>query len=132
MRLTNLHALAALVPLVASLPSMPSMPSFMNKLKSLAAREDECPFPVHYLITSLQVWRPKNGNTHPVVINFQYADEETKVATTCHYNGTQPNVAPEGLTPAWACEDPTVRFEWVTDTDTLGVIELACPHTPDS
>ncbi|CCC11594.1 hypothetical protein SMACR_04579 [Sordaria macrospora] len=130
MLITNLHALVALVPLVASLPSMPS---FMNRLKYLSSHDDQCPYPVHYKITSLQVWTPKNGNTHPMVIDFQYADEETKIATSCHYNGTQPNIAPTGLRSAqYACEDPSVRFIWDTEESSLSMIELACPHTPES
>lgn len=129
MLITNLHALVALIPLVASLPSMPS---FMNKLKSLSSRDDQCPFPDSYKITSLQVWTPKNGNTHPIVVDFQYADDETKIATSCHYNGTQPNVGPEGLAPRYACENPTVQFQWIQKTSMLSIIELACPNTPES
>ncbi|KAJ4421103.1 hypothetical protein N0V85_000326 [Neurospora sp. IMI 360204] len=129
MLITNLHVLVALIPLVASLPSMPSL---MNKLKSLSLRDDQCPFPNSYKITSLQVWTPKNGNTHPIVVDFQYADDLTKIATSCHYNGTQPNVGPEGLAPRYACEDPTVQFQWIQETSMLSIIELACPNTPES
>ena len=129
MLLTTLCSVVALVPLVASLPSMAL---FMNKLKSLSSREDECPYPARYTVTSLQVWTPKNNNTHPMVIDFKYADEETKIATSCHYNGTQPNLAPGGSNAEWACEDPSVRFIWDADTSELAVIELACPHEPDS
>ncbi|KAK3498432.1 hypothetical protein B0T13DRAFT_469373 [Neurospora crassa] len=132
MLMMNLHALVALIPLVASLPSMPSMPSFRNKLKSLSSHDDQCPFPESYKITSLQVWTPKNNNTHPIVVDFQYADNETKIETSCYYNGTQPNAGPEGLAPRYACENPTVQFQWVQRTSMLSIIELACPNTAES
>lgn len=129
MLITHLYALVTLVPLVDSLPSMPSI---INKLKSLSSRDDQCAFPSSYKITSLQVWTPKNGNSRPIVLDFQYDDDKTKISTSCHYNGTQPNVGPEGLTPRYACEDPTVQFIWVQETSMLSMIELACPHTAES
>ncbi|KAK3398020.1 hypothetical protein B0T20DRAFT_355305 [Sordaria brevicollis] len=129
MLITRLYALVAIAPLVSSLPSVPSI---MNKLKSIASRDDGCVYPLTYKITSLQVWTPTNGNSHPIVLDFQYDDDATHISTSCHYDGTQPNAGPEGFDPRYACEDPAVQFMWIQKTSMLSMIELVCPKNGKS
>ncbi|KAL2022657.1 hypothetical protein VTK56DRAFT_4738 [Thermocarpiscus australiensis] len=123
MMLQPIIALAAAIPLAASFPAY-KLPVTMFKAFLEA---DGCALPDEFEIRSFEIWSPAaRNNNHTAVINFSYADEDTGIQTSCHYNSTSLNVGPVGLVPRYACDNDVVQFIW--QNGTLTVIEKACPE----
>lgn len=88
---------------------------------------DDCVMPQKYTVDSLRIWLPAATNTdYNMTADFHFVDAQTSIDTLCHRNATSPNVADEGDTPRWACENSFVEFIWQDSTLTL--IEKACPN----
>lgn len=105
------------------------IPAAMAKI---LAQNDDCIMPATFNIRNFHVFAPQD-TTKSFLIQFAFNDTDTNIDTNCQYNSSSVNVGPEGLTPRWACDNPTVQFIYEngdnsTDNDpVLTLIEKACP-----
>ncbi|KAK4162158.1 hypothetical protein QBC43DRAFT_322488 [Cladorrhinum sp. PSN259] len=131
MIMRTLLALLAVIPFAAAFPTY-HIPSAMFRV---LAENDDCIMPEDFTVQNFIVWSPAADNTNKAIINFQYTDNGTGIATPCHYNSTSVNVAPEGLTERYACDDANVQLIWQSQVGTNGsltMIERACPNSNTS
>ncbi|KAK3995360.1 hypothetical protein QBC44DRAFT_320194 [Cladorrhinum sp. PSN332] len=124
----TLFALMVVIPSVAAFPTY-RMPAVMLKV---FLENDDCIMPEDFTVQNLVLWLPAADNTNKGIINFQYTNNGTGIDSPCHYNSTSVNVAPEGLTERYACDDTNVQFIWQSQVGTNGsltLIEKACPNS---
>ncbi len=122
-----MHILLSVI--VAGLSTVTAFPTAYKVPATLAKLADEngCILPQGFIVTGYQMWTPAAGNSNPMLIDFQYEDGSTSTITPCHLNASSPNVAADGDTARWPCDNKLVSFIWQDRQLTL--IEKACPFT---
>ncbi|KAK0667594.1 hypothetical protein QBC41DRAFT_278609 [Cercophora samala] len=121
---------ASLLPLAAALPAFTQTTDYTIPpavIKMLTEADKECIMPKAFNITDFKIFTPAPGNNQSQLISFDFFDDDTKIATTCSFNGSSPNVAPFDFTPRYPCEDWRITFVWNNTLQYLEMVERACP-----
>lgn len=85
--------------------------------------DETCDYPTYYTVSNLETYTPTSSNETEV--NFGFVDADTDITTTCSLNSTSVDIAEEGRTAKYACDNSLVEFYWQNSKLTL--VEVACP-----
>lgn len=102
--------------------------NFANLAYADAIKEDvadDCEFPAYYTVGDFKTFTPTSSKQTEVT--FDFLDADTNITTTCSLNSTSTNIAEEGSTPKYACDDSLVDFYWSNNKLTL--VEVTCPKS---
>ncbi|ROW10999.1 hypothetical protein VMCG_01052 [Cytospora schulzeri] len=86
---------------------------------------EDCEFPAYFTVTDFKTFTPTSSKDTEVT--FGFSDADTQITTTCSLNSTSTNIAEEGRTPEYACDNSLVDFYW--SNNKLTMVEVTCPKS---